>query len=648
MGKKNDIEKLKNELAVLKIAHREKVKKLKHDFEVRLADIEKIHQQQVETERNVLINSWRWRIGDLIVTAYDLIKDLYFRCIGFFSRKKEKIGLLNNMKSRDNRNDLTKEHTMQSFDRQSKPMLACIFDTFTYYCFKNEFNIISISPDNYKHAFNNYHVDAFLCESAWKGNQSSWRFHIGKLNEKKKGGLKHVLFECKNKNIPSIFWNKEDPVHFDHFIDDAKSFDYIFTTDELIIPKYQKLVGHKNVYALPFAAQEKIHNPIRSEPRDGSVCFAGTHYNTKYAERIIDMRMILHPAMDFGLEIYDRNYGATGHEKIMYGFPEIYRPFIKGKLEYSEMIRAYKKYKVFLNINSVKYSPTMLSRRVFELLACGTPVISTYSEAIENLLGLDTVVMVETEEDTRRYIEKLLTDDHFWWEKSLCGIRRVLEHHTYHMRKNKIFKIANIYFEQKKVPCFLVVSKVNSMDDAHYLYDLLKDQKYKKFETLLFLNTERREPDLNKNALIRLFLPLQITVVHNDLCEFKNSIINNRGCTHIAIMDPKNYYGPNYLRDFSLAVQYSDANIFGKKSHFSYNKAKLQRLNQNMEYQYSSSVYTGSSIINKNTFLEMDYFELIGKEVIDSNNSQILSIDPYNLIHGGRNASDSLKKSIRV
>ena len=47
-----------------------------------------------------------------------------------------------------------------------------------------------------------------------------------------------------------------------------------------------------------------------------------------------------------------------------------------GELPYDQMLAAYKMYKVFLNVNSVIDSPTMCARRVFELSACSTPVVS--------------------------------------------------------------------------------------------------------------------------------------------------------------------------------------------------------------------------------------------------------------------------------
>ena len=60
---------------------------------------------------------------------------------------------------------------------------------------------------------------------------------------------------------------------------------------------------------------------------------------------------------------------------------------MRGSLDYERMLTAYRAHKVMLNVNSVVDSPTMLARRVFEILASGTPVVSTRSAAVEHGLG---------------------------------------------------------------------------------------------------------------------------------------------------------------------------------------------------------------------------------------------------------------------
>ena len=62
-----------------------------------------------------------------------------------------------------------------------------------------------------------------------------------------------------------------------------------------------------------------------------------------------------------------------------------------GSLNYAQMLTAYRAYKVFLNVNSVVESPSMCARRIFEISASGTPVVSAPSAAIGQFFEADEV-----------------------------------------------------------------------------------------------------------------------------------------------------------------------------------------------------------------------------------------------------------------
>ena len=92
---------------------------------------------------------------------------------------------------------------------------------------------------------------------------------------------------CREQGIATVFWNKEDPPHFEDFLDTARLFDQVFTTDVTLLPRYREELGHERVAVLPFAAQSAVHNPIR--PKHGhqerDVAFAGMYFAHKFPER---------------------------------------------------------------------------------------------------------------------------------------------------------------------------------------------------------------------------------------------------------------------------------------------------------------------------------------------------------------------------
>ena len=88
--------------------------------------------------------------------------------------------------------------------------------------------------------------------------------------------------------------------------------------------------------------------------------------------------------IEFGfLEIYDRNYGLDVEE---FKFPRNFKNS-SWNLPFEKIDLAYKGYDYGLNLNSIKQSQSMFARRVFELLASNTLVVSNYSRGVRLLFG---------------------------------------------------------------------------------------------------------------------------------------------------------------------------------------------------------------------------------------------------------------------
>ncbi|MGL5354850.1 MAG: CgeB family protein, partial [Clostridium sp.] len=346
-------------------------------------------------------------------------------------------------------NSNNKNYEKRKIKNVSDVKIACILDEFSQSSFSKECEMITFTPKNFVEVLENNRPDFLLVESAWKGINGSWEFKIAKYNNQDKSALYGLLNYCKANGIPTVFWNKEDPIHFEKFIDTAKLFDHVFTTDRNIINKYKEIVGHNNVYSLPFAAQVKSNNPINKYVRKKGVCFAGSYYGNRHADRKKDMDNVLTACKSYNLEIYDRNYNKTIEDKNSpFRYPEEFQGNLKGSLPYTEIDRAYKGYEVMLNVNSVKDSPTMFSRRVFEGLASGTPIISTYSKGINEMFG-DIIISDDNEKVLVEKIDKLMNDNIYWKTLSLNGIRKVMFNHTYENRIRYMLSKLSIEVKRK-------------------------------------------------------------------------------------------------------------------------------------------------------------------------------------------------------
>lgn len=446
---------------------------------------------------------------------------------------------------------------------------AVIMDEFTIECFKGECHLITITPSDWRDKLSAQRPDFLFVESAWRGNGGAWQSQITRAQFLSDSPLVALVEWCRQQGIPTVFWNKEDPPNFEHFIFAAGLFDHVFTTDENCIERYRERLGHDRIYALPFAAQPMIHNPIGlHREKYANFCFAGTYYAKRHEDRRGDIDILLKPALSRGLHIFDRmhNYGNSPN----YRFPDEYTAAIRGSLNYPEMCDAYKRYRAFLNVNSVKDSPTMFSRRVLELLACGTPVISGYSLGIEKLLGADVVPMVRTVEESERWMDDLLADPELGEKLALRGRRRIYNEHLYHHRMEFILEKLGIPFERPRQR----VSVITCTNRPTYLDNVVANftrQSWPDKELILVLNHDsfniddvRRRLDAVPNA--RVFqLPEPCT-----LGQCLNHAVDQVEGDYWSKFDDDNFHGEHFLTDLMHAFEYSEADLVGKGTYYAY------------------------------------------------------------------------------
>ena len=322
-----------------------------------------------------------------------------------------------------------------------KLKVAVILDEFSFNCFKDEFEAMVITPQDWKEKFSKELPDLFFCESAWSGSDSNTRPWKGRIytstnfRSENRKELLEILDFCKSVNIPTIFWNKEDPTHYPDrvhdFVKTAALFDFVFTTAEECVESYKKDYGLKNVYALPFATTPKMFNPIDKNKRSDSIIFAGSWY-ANHVQRSKDMENILDEILkSHELKIVDRYYGTTDE---LHLYPEKYNDFIQPGVPFTQMPELYKESKIALTFNTVKDSKTMFARRAFELMSSNTLVLSNSSEGMDYLLK-DLFLDIEKNPNI---LAQISTDEVDKIRSK--ALNYVLSHHTYRHRWNYILE----------------------------------------------------------------------------------------------------------------------------------------------------------------------------------------------------------------
>jgi spore maturation protein CgeB/SAM-dependent methyltransferase len=517
--------------------------------------------------------------------------------------------------------------------------IASIFDTFSEHCFRYEAELLPLSRDGWRAELLEFRPTLLLAESAWRGNQGQWSYLMSSYAKRDENPLRDLLLWCREHKLPTVFWNKEDPANFDVFIDVAKDFDFVFTTDADCIPRYRERVGHDRVFALPFAAQPAIHNPMQRPSLQRAVCFAGSWRADKYPERVHDSEILLKPSMAFGLDIFDRFHGTKDAAK--FRFPREFARAVQGSLDYDRMLSAYRAYKVFLNVNSVKESPTMFSRRVFELMACGTPVLSSESVGIRAILG-GFAKVVDTEADARSELERLLTDDAYHRRVAHLGYREVMTNHTYTTRLASIVREAGLLAPPAERPLVSVLAATNRPDRLDNILENYRRQLHQPLELIVLINSRRYDMNEVRQKLepipnARVFqIPESQT-----LADCLNLGLEHANGSFIAKFDDDDLYGAHYLSDLLLCTRFTDAAVLGKRSYYCHLEASDQtalrfprNIHKSVNFVHGATLLIKREVFDKLRFTPVRQgTDTVFQKACALYGYPIYSADPYNFIH---------------
>lgn len=349
-------------------------------------------------------------------------------------------------------------HELNKKRYTSSLTVACILDEFTSECLKHEVKLIKLTQEDWQTQIEENSPDFLLVESCWKGNDGNW----GALTKGSGGGrkLSALLDYCKQQSIATVFWNKEDPPHYEKFGPIAKFFDLAITTDVNMVLRYKNDFGI-DVYPLSFGAQPKIHNPRPIIKRVPKAVFAGSYYGDK-PKRCEDFNEVMQQLEQVGYDIFDRNF-QKGIDK--FAFPVRYQPRIVGNLLPEEVWKAHKGYKYQVNLNSVQDSATMFARRVYESLASGTPVISNDSLGVRELFG--DIVIMSGEQSIADQLSVLEASPDAYQLLARRGVRAVMRDHTYGHRIQSLCHLLGIDVEVELPKVTLAMIARSEADISH-------------------------------------------------------------------------------------------------------------------------------------------------------------------------------------
>lgn len=325
--------------------------------------------------------------------------------------------------------------------------IALISDASTYECLQRIATVVPITDVNYKWRLWYRRPDILFVESAWQWIGGRWKYKIASYPEhphRNNKSLAKVVAYAKKLKIPTVFWNKEDGVHFERFIGSAKLFDYVFTVDEGSVPRYrQSLDSHIPVNTMMFPVEPTIHRFEGFNFKYNTANFVGSYSNHIHARRRNWQNMLFNACSisGLGVVVFDRNSDRNSKN---YRYPSIPGLYVRPSLAHADTAAVYKQFLVSLNVNTIENSTTMFSRRLVEILACGGIAVTTPSIAVDKNFK-DYCYIVHNVDESIELFSRLkggASDSDL--ERARAGAQYVASNHTWTHRLKMIYEIIGI------------------------------------------------------------------------------------------------------------------------------------------------------------------------------------------------------------
>jgi hypothetical protein len=604
-----------------------------------LSQTEKSHAMRLSEIETQIKESWKWKIGNRLVESYIRCVNFVKNPLKFMLNKDFRKKWGDNLPSGEKTDFAASEKTEIDFpvvdtelaakeeqpslnvtainpvnpDKPEKPTVAAIATAGTLNGFEPECKLVTLRPDNWKEILTDAKPALFLLESAPIEDQGTWKYKLGGFPAHEGGGIEGLVNFLKERGVPSLYWTH------DHASD--------LKTDASKTHLFDRAV------TLPHAVQPNIHNPLNGNVRNLDVCYAGSVNGALIQSGA--MEVVLDPALTYGLHIYDDQFGSTGIGTDKVRFPSKYQTHVKGRLNFTEMVQVYRKYKVFLNPDSAFKGSSAIPRRVFELLASGTPVIANHTRELDELPG-NIIFLTDSKEQTRTHLELLLNDRISWLRSSIRGIRYVMEFHTYRHRLKELLSTVGHVQKPIALPSITLLIRFDMENaDLGQLAEKIVHQTHRpEVVFLLVMNEPDKDSFMRFSSALGSIKSFMIRIFHDQMIGLiRDSSVSD----FYAVWDAKNGYGPDYLKDYALATLYSGLPYYGKPDYFEMKGGALAEVNPMSQFTCINNVPLSTLMFRREKLSSFNPALLHRSDTIfESFVREIQGLDPLNYVKAER------------
>ena len=438
--------------------------------------------------------------------------------------------------------------------------IAGILSPWMLRCLSHEAHVIDIKMDHWLQSLEAKRPDFVMVQSiiektaAWPESCVS--------PEGPHAQLASLIQFCHGQNIPIIFWDTEDHVHFPLFAPIAPLFDYIFVADPTNVDNYRKLLKRETVHLGP-AVQPVLHNPLRSETDDHngfSILMDGWADMLEHPAE----SEFLQPLLKEGLHIVESRYRLMANK--LDDLPA-FRDNIMGCLSYGHRLEALRHYRVIIMPAKTLSTPLSRSWQAIEAIACGCSVVMR--EGGESGIPDGLVFLTDSDLSTKKKALELLKDEIKRLKHQHLARRRLFSEHTYAHRIRTICETLGIRHDWDPYPMVSVILPTKRPELIDACLAKFHQQRYPNKELIVVVNTDAVDMTSVHDRSSQ-FPEVRVIQLHQEknigVC--LNVGVAQAGGKYWFKMDDDDFYGPNYLLDMVQLAETTDFHIIGKPPAF--------------------------------------------------------------------------------
>ncbi|MFC5748170.1 glycosyltransferase [Actinomadura rugatobispora] len=393
--------------------------------------------------------------------------------------------------------------------------------------------------------------------------------------------LEEMAAWCREHDVPTVFWDTGD----DDSPDPAATlFDHVFTVDAARVRALREALGHDRVHVLPFAAQPRLHTPIRGADHGRYPLLYEGDYDP-------GAEALLGPAPKLGAHFYGSD------------FPSLYRQRVVPALPYEKALTARKRYRVLLAPHP---------RLAYEAAAAGVPIVHTADDPLA--FG----PAVGDAQDASRLLGALLAGPEMRDRQAHLALRRIHAEHTYRHRVDSVLEALGTSHpeaQRAEPPLVSLVLPTCRAEQIAQAIEHVARQVWRPLQLVLVLHGIDLDPVVVEKQARAAGID-DIVVLPADrslsLGECLNLGIEAADGAYIGKMDDDELYGPHYVSDLVPAFSYTEASVVGKLAHYTHLESidAMVLRHPGLEHRYVNLLRGGALLADGDLLREYRFAEV--------------------------------------